>query len=109
VTCDRFDIVVIPFPFSEQAGSKRRPALVISNRRFNDSGHTVLAMITTRDHRPWPGDHGITDLGETGLPLSCIVRLKLFTLDNRLILRHIGKLGDSDRKQVASSLYQHLA
>ena len=109
MTCDRFDIVVVPFPFSEQAGSKRRPALVISNQRFNDSGRTVLAMITTKDHHPWPGDHSITDLGETGLPLSCIVRLKLFTLDNRLILRQIGKLGDSDRKQVASSLYHHLA
>ncbi len=109
VTCDRFDVVVVPFPFSEKSESKRRPALVISNRRFNASGNTVLAMITTNDHHPWPGDYSITDLEETGLPSHCIVRLKLFTLDNRLILRQLGRLGDSDRKQVASSLYHHLA
>jgi len=109
VTCDRFDIVVVPFPFSEKTASKRRPALVISNQRFNDSGHTVLAMITTKGHQQWPGDYSITDLAETGLPPHCIIRLKLFTLDNRLILRQLGKLGDSDRKQVASSLYHHLA
>jgi len=109
VICERFEVVVVPFPFSEKGGDTRRPALVISNRKFNDTGHTVLAMITTEGHDPWPGDHPINDLEEAGLPLRCIVRLKLFTLDNRLILRQLGKLGDSDRKQVASSLYKHLA
>ena len=109
MTCDRFDVVVVPFPFSENGGETRRPALVISNRRFNGSGNTVLAMITTSDHHPWAGDHPINDLEEAGLPPRCIVRLKLFTLDNRLILRRLGRLGDSDRKQVASSLYHHLA
>jgi mRNA interferase MazF len=108
VTCDRFDVVVVPFPFSEQAGSKRRPAVVISNRNFNAAGYTVLAMITTKGHHPWPGDHTISDLAETGLPLHCIVRLKLFTLDNRLILRQLGGLSDSDRGKVESNLDKHL-
>jgi len=109
VTCDRFDVVVVPFPFAEKAASRRRPALVISNRRFNASGNTVLAMITTEGHQEWPGDYSVTELAETGLPPHCIIRLKLFTLDNRLILRRLGKLGDRDRKQVASCLYQNLA
>ena len=106
--CERFDVVVVPFPFSEKAGTKRRPALVISNSEFNTAGNTVLAMITTRGHHPWPGDQPISDLDNTGLPLPCIVRLKLFTLDNRLILRRLGELSPGDRKKVQSTLKKHL-
>jgi len=30
------DVVVIPFPFSDLTGAKRRPALVIANLKGND-------------------------------------------------------------------------
>jgi len=108
VICDRWDVAVVPFPFSEKTGSKRRPALVLSNAAFNNFGHTALAMITTRGHHPWPGDCEITDLEAAGLPLPCIVRLKLFTLDNRVILRRLGRLSQPDRAQVKSNLDKHL-
>jgi mRNA interferase MazF len=108
VICDRWDVVVVPFPFSEKKGSKRRPALVLSNAAFNKSGHTVLAMITTRGHHLWPGDCEISDLEATGLPLLCIVRLKLFTLDNRVILRRLGCLNNADRARVETNLDKHL-
>ncbi len=109
VTYDLWDVVVVPFPFSEKTGGKRRPALVISNSAFNTSGHTVLAMITTTDHHPWPGDCEITDLESAGLPLPCIVRLKLFTLDNRIIKHRLGRLNDADRTRVETSLDKHLS
>ena len=105
----RFDIVVVPFPFSEAAGSKRRPALVLSSTAFNSAGHTVLAMITTSGHRPWPGDCAVTDIQSAGLPRPCIVRLKLFTLDNRIILRRIGRLAKRDIAGVKAALDTHLA
>ena len=109
VICDRWDVAVVPFPFSEKAGSKSRPALVVSNTVFNRSGRTVMAMITTRGHHPWPGDCEITDIEAAGLPLPCIVRLKLFTLDNRIIKRRLGCLSNTDRLQVESSLDKHLS
>jgi len=104
VTCDLWDIVVVPFPFSEKAGTKRRPALVLSRKAFHASGHVVLAMITTRAHHAWPGDVEIEDTAAAGLPLPCIVRLKLFTLDARLLLKRIGVLSAPDRRRVASAL-----
>ena len=107
MTCDRFDVVVVPFPFSEKPGSKRRPAVVLSNKQFNDAGHTVLAMITTKGHNKWPGDQEISDLETAGLPLPCIVRLKLFTLDNRLLQRKIGHLANADSKSLSSALDHH--
>lgn len=109
MTCERWDVVTVPFPFSERPGTKRRPALVASNREFNRAGHSVLCMITTRTDPPWPGDHRIGDLTAAGLNAPCIVRFKLFTLDNRLVQKKLGRLGKNDRATVAGRLGAVLA
>lgn len=106
--CKPWDVVVVPFPFSDGPGEKRRPALVLSARGFNARGHTILAMITTRSHAPWPGDHTLKDHRAAGLSAPCLVRLKLFTLDNRLLLKRIGRLGEPDRSSVESALQANL-
>ena len=108
VICDLWSVVVVPFPFIESPGAKRRPALVLSKRVFNESGHTILAMITTKDHGRWLGDMDITDVRASGLHQVCLLRLKLFTLDNRLILKRIGTLGKIDRKKAAANLHHYL-
>jgi len=97
-------VVVVPFPFAERAGTKRRPALVLSKKAFNDNGHTILAMITTKAHHPWPGDTDIEDQHAAGLHVPCMVRLKLFTLDNRLIVKRIGRLAEDDRGRAAKRI-----
>ena len=107
--CETWDVVIVPFPFVERSGTKRRPALVLSKTSFNEGGNTVLAMVTTRAHQPWPGDTPIVRLDEAGLNVSCIVRLKLFTLDNRFIVRRIGHLSAVDREKTAEQLHLHLA
>lgn len=101
--CDPWDVVVVPFPFVDLPKSKRRPALVLSQHDFNRHGHTILAMITTKRQPAWPGDVAIDDRSAAGLPRPCIVRLKLFTLDNRLLADHLGRLGEADRTAVAAA------
>ncbi len=102
--CDAGDLAVVPFPSSERPGTKRRPSLVLSGRPFNAAGHTILAMVTTKADPPWPGDVRIGDLEAAGLRRPCIVRPKLFTLDNRLVLRRAGRLASKDRQAVRASL-----
>jgi mRNA interferase MazF len=107
VICEAWDIAVVPFPFI--AGEKRRPALVLSATSFNrTSGHTIFAMITTARHSSWPGDTPLASAA-SGLPKDCLVRMKLFTLDNRLIVRVAAKLGTKDRQKVCASLEHALA
>ena len=65
-------------------------------------------MITTVADRPWPGDTGLSDYQAAGLHQPCTVRLKIFTLDNRLILRQIGDLAASDRKSVSEQVRSYL-
>ena len=106
--CDLFDIVVVPFPFVDKPNPKKRPALVLSKIDFNTKGHSILSMITTKQKPKWPGDIQITNIAVCGLQQPCIVRLKLFTLDNRLILRKIGRLGKTDSLQVTNNLQTYL-
>ena len=48
MTCKPYDVVVVPFPFTDRRTSNRRPALALSSETFSaESGHTVLAMITS--------------------------------------------------------------
>ena len=101
---EQWDVVVVPFPFTDRPMSKRRPALTLSRREFNAHGHSVLAMITTKVDPSWPGDTTLADHVEAGLPAASTVRLKVFTLDNRLITRIAGKLSARDVESVAKQL-----
>ena len=108
--CERFDIVIVSFPFTDRRASKRRPALALalSSEAFSaESGQTVLAMITSAANPPWPMDVAI-DAAKGGLRAPSKVRLKLFTLDNRLILRKAGNLAESDRRAVTMVLRKTL-
>jgi mRNA interferase MazF len=99
---ERFDVVVVPFPFTDRQSAKRRPALVLSSSDELQSriGHSVLAMITSIETPPWPHDIPVADHASAGLPNPSKIRMKLFTLDNRLILRRLGALSESDRRAV---------
>ena len=41
------DIVIVPFPFSDQTKSKPRPAVVVSGTLSNKSDDVILAQITS--------------------------------------------------------------
>jgi len=102
---DRYAVVRVPFPFTDRQAQKRRPALVLSQPGFQQvCGHLLLAMITSARQSAWPLDWPIEDLLAAGLPKPCVVRLKLFTLDERLVLGRLGALAAADRTAVAVQL-----
>jgi mRNA interferase MazF len=105
-TYSRHDVVRVPFPFTDRAAEKNRPALILSNQRaFNSvAGHSVMAMITSAQHARWPLDVPISNLAAAGLPVASLVRFKLFTLDHRLIRGVLGRLSSQDADQVAKSV-----
>lgn len=111
MTYRAFDVVVVPFPFTDRVSSRRRPALVLSDRAaFNRRiGHSVLAMITSAAGGSWPLDTKLADLKAAGLPSASVVRMKLFTLDHELVLRKAGALAVKDREAVSRSLRKLLA
>lgn len=91
-----FDVVVVPFPYSDRLAEKRRPALVVSHRDMGGFGRLWVAMITST---PWAelGDVALEDLGTAGLPVASTLRAsKLATIDAARVLRRAGRLGGHD-------------
>ena len=109
-TFPAFAIVRVPFPFTDRQSEKRRPALVISVAKFQQSaGQVLLAMVTSAQHSNWPFDWRIEDIKCAGLSKSCVVRMKLFSLDQRLILNQLGQLSPLDQQGVCDQLKALLA
>jgi mRNA interferase MazF len=106
-TYSRGDVVLVPFPFTEQpAKSKRRPALIVSadayQRACND---VIIAQITSHvSAAPRPGDHPLENWREAGLMAPSLVRAKLTTLHRDLVLRRLGSLTKQDTKAFGKAL-----
>lgn len=103
------DVVVVPFPFTDRRGTKRRPALIVSSAIFNRTHEqSILAMITSAGG-DWSSDVAIQGWRPAGLNVPCKVRFKLFTLDNALIVRKLGTLSKQDGEGMKRALGQVLA
>ena len=66
---EQFDVVRVPFPFTDRTATKNRPALILSQSDFNNAAdHSVLIMITSAIN-DWPLDCPIQDIQAAGLPV----------------------------------------
>lgn len=107
---DPFDVVAVPFPFTDLPMTKMRPALVVSAKAFHvRHDHLVLAMITSAGRSDWPSDVLLADWRKAGLSVPCRVRFKLFTLPMENVARRIGTLTKRDRAAARTGLSRALA
>ena len=97
------DVVVVPFPFSDLTGAKRRPALVVATLTGND---LILCQITSQkvsDSYAIPITND--DFSTGGLNRHSQIRPnRLFTADENLILYRIGRLKVNKLEQVMAQI-----
>ena len=88
------DIVVIPFPFSDLSGVKKRPALVLADLQGDD---IILCQITsqqTKDKYALPIKPN--DFKYNNLPTQSNIRPnRIFTADKNIIIRKVAGLNKS--------------
>jgi mRNA interferase MazF len=105
VICERGEIVVAAFKFTEMDVFKRRPILVLSHHElFGVTGQIIAAMITTAAHSSWPFDVDIDNWSEAGLSQRCTVRMKISTIDASIIEKRIGRINNGIMAQVTEHL-----
>lgn len=105
-----FDVVVVPFPYSDRLAEKRRPAIVVSASQLIASfGLVWLAMVTSAENRRWECDVDVSDLRMAGLPAPSLVRpAKIATVDAARVLERVGRLAAKDARAVEMRLKQFL-
>jgi mRNA interferase MazF len=99
------EVVVIPFPFSDLSGSKRRPALVIADWGGDD---IMLCQITSqakRDGLEIPLQ--AMDFTHGCLPINSHIRPnKIFTAHRRIIRYVAGQIDDRKYGEVAQRIVE---
>ncbi|HHT9126033.1 MAG TPA: type II toxin-antitoxin system PemK/MazF family toxin [Candidatus Brocadiia bacterium] len=99
------DIILVDFGFSEETGSKKRPALIISSNNYHKNRREVIiAAITSNIRRVLFGDTKIDGWEEAGLLYPSLVTGIIRTIKNSVILRKLGILSKSDLQKVQENL-----
>lgn len=95
---NKWDVVLVSFPFTDFSSDKRRPALVVSPDYFNTGHDVVIAFVTSQlSSLPRLTDYHLQHWQEAGLPKPSMVRMKFATVDKSIIVKKLGKLNSGDR------------
>jgi len=100
------DVLLVDIAFSGAVGYKRRPAVVVSQGRFNTAGiKLIVAAITSNVSPPFrPGDTLLSDWSLAGLLKPSAVRGVLATVDKVDIVRKLGSLSTKDFASVEQGI-----
>ncbi len=105
MTYRKWDIVLVPFPFTNLTTSKRRPGLVLSPSDYNQGPDLLIAFVTSKlDGLKRPGDYKIVEWVESDLPKPSMIRMKFATISKAIVVKKIGKLSKNDITGFQSNL-----
>jgi mRNA interferase MazF len=104
------DVVLVPFPFTDQSGVKKRPAVVVSSARYHANRRDLVIMAITSQLRPHPafGESTVAEWKKAGLIAPSAVKPVLTTIENRLVLKKLGQLQQPDIRSLRASIDQIL-
>ncbi|MEK6693670.1 MAG: type II toxin-antitoxin system PemK/MazF family toxin [Nitrospirota bacterium] len=108
---DRGDIVLVPFPFSNQTTTKKRPAAVISSNSYNNvSPDIVIMAVTSKTEKTFGiGECLIKNWKEAGLLKPSSVKPALSTVEQTLVLKKLGRPSSEDLILMDKALKELLA
>ena len=94
----RGDVVLVPFPFSDQTMTKRRPAVIVSSNLYNNASSNIVIMAITSqiDKATGIGECLIKDWQVAGLLKPSAIKPAISTIEEKLILKKIGSLSSDD-------------
>jgi len=97
------DVVVIPFPFTDLSGNKKRPAFVIADLPGDD---IIVCQITSKSKSdPYAQPIDASDFISGGLPVDSFIRPnKIFTANKNIILSVVGHLCETRTLDVINSV-----
>jgi len=101
------ELILLPYPFSDQEGSKVRPALVISNNSFNKKSEDCIMIPLTTVIKEVPYSILINQENLTSGKLLKPSRIridKIFTIRQSLVRMKIGVISDDIFKEIKAEL-----
>lgn len=95
----RNEIVLLPIPFTDLSSRKVRPAVVTGHSRH--AGDLFVAPITSQlQNAAVP----LQDWRAAGLNVPCGIKSQIATIEDRLVVKSVGKLSARDQGALDSAL-----
>jgi len=104
MACNRGDVVLVPFPFTDLKSAKARPTVVINDQSYEAvSGNLILIMITSQAKK-FLTDHVLVDWTAAGLKKPSVVRKKIAPISTALVLLTVGQITPMDLTHLETQL-----
>jgi mRNA interferase MazF len=102
------DIVLVPFPFTSQAASKKRPAVIVSSGAYNASKRDIVVMAVTSQLRASAtlGEVWLQDWQSVGLIKPSAIKPVFATLEQAMVIRQLGHLSGRDQASLKAAIHQ---
>jgi mRNA interferase MazF len=100
------DVVLVRFPFTNQAAFKQRPACIVSSRAYNVAKPDVIIMAITSQVRT-PSTLGEIQVGQwqaANLLKPSAIKPVFATLEQSLILKRLGVLHPTDQAALRQAI-----
>ena len=100
------DLVLVPFPFTDQSATKRRPAVIVSSSAYHRTRPDLLIMAVT-SQQPSAlsvGEVQVQDWQAAGLLKPSVLKPVLTTIDPALVLKKLGRLTSTDQTALRQAL-----
>lgn len=102
------EVVLVPFPFTDQSGTKKRPAVIISSSGYNAGRRDLVIMaITSQVRQPLGfGEALIDDWQAAGLIKPSVLKPVVTTIEQGLVIRTLGALSVADLRALRETIGQ---
>ena len=107
---DFADVVLVPFPFTDQSTTKKRPAVIISSAAYHQQRPDLILMAITSQFRPTQtvGEVVVHHWQAAGLIKPSVLKPLITTIERSLVLRVMGSLHEDDRAALRHALTEIL-
>jgi mRNA interferase MazF len=102
------DVVLVPFPFTDQSGTKKRPAVIVSSSGYNASRRDLVIMAITSQVRQPPGfgEALVAGWQAAGLIKPSVLKPVFTTIEQGLVIRTMGKFTAADLLTLREAITQ---
>jgi mRNA interferase MazF len=100
------DVVLVPFPFTSQTASKKRPAVVVSSYAHNETRLDVVLMAITSQLRASaaPDEVCVQGWKAAGLLKPSVIKPVFATIEQSIVIRQIGALDATDKQALRHAI-----
>jgi len=100
------DVLLVPFPFTDQSASKQRPGVIVSSAAYHRARRDLVLMPITSQLRGSGafGEVTVQDWQAAKLLKASAIKPVLATMEQALVIRVLGRLSARDAQALKEVL-----